>query len=118
QLSSTIHQDISLGTDPVWAFWHKPNEARATIPPYLISAIGGYVYRGTEIPDLQGVYFFANFEPGDIYGLYRIDGQNVPLKVDRVPRVSSFAEDLDGERYVLEYSQGHIYKLVRGPCAS
>jgi glucose/arabinose dehydrogenase len=118
-LANQIQQNVGdLGVDPVWAFWHKPNGANATIPPYLISAIGGYVYRGSAIEGLQGVYFFANFDPGEIYGLYKIDGQNTPLLVDRLPRVSSFAEDLEGELYVLEYSQGNIYKLIQGPCAT
>ena len=39
------------------------------------SVIGGYVYRGTAIPWLQGVYVYGDFCSGEVFGLRYADGQ-------------------------------------------
>jgi glucose/arabinose dehydrogenase len=108
--------NVDLGVDPVFSFGHKA--ANGAPPPFLASVIGGYAYRGSAIPGLQGTYIFADFVSGKVFGLYDPLGENKrPLEVDQIGKVSSFAEDQEGELYVMDYNQGFIQKLVKGPCA-
>ena len=73
---------------------------------------GGYVYRGSAIPDLSGVYLFADYCSGKIWGLAPdADGawsRRGPVETGL--RISSFGEDLGGELYVVDLI-GAIYSL-------
>jgi glucose/arabinose dehydrogenase len=74
---------------------------------------GGYVYRGSAIPDLHGVYLFADYCSGRVWGLVR-DASNTWIRLDPVEtglRISSFGEDATGELYVVDI-QGAVYRLV------
>ncbi|MEX2599553.1 MAG: PQQ-dependent sugar dehydrogenase, partial [Dehalococcoidia bacterium] len=74
--------------------------------------IGGYVYRGTEIPDLQGTYLFGDFCSGRIWGL-RYDGESVTHHEELMRSsdpIISFGEDAEGEIYVLTQNGG-VYVL-------
>ncbi|OGO04380.1 MAG: glucose dehydrogenase [Chloroflexi bacterium RBG_13_54_9] len=77
------------------------------------SVTGGYVYRGKKYPTLRGIYFFADYCSGRIWGLRQADGGNWEmaqlLKTD--VRVSSFGEDAAGELYVLDLG-GKVYHLT------
>lgn len=69
---------------------------------------GGSVYRGERIPQLFGVYVFADFCGGDLMGLRQAGGRAVdagPLRV-HVDNLTSFGEDEDGELYVLSLDGG------------
>jgi glucose/arabinose dehydrogenase len=72
-----------------------------------ISISGGYVYRGTQIPDLVGAYLYGDFGTGTIWSLYRdADGQwqnNVFMRLSGTS-ISSFGEGEDGELYVVDYN--------------
>jgi hypothetical protein len=61
--------------------------------------IGGYVYRGSALPRLQGRYVFGDLCTGVISALDPSDGSVTPLMT--VPTVHSFGEDADGELYIL-----------------
>ena len=52
------------------------------------SVTGGYVYRGTAIPDLDGTYFFADFCTGKIWSFVR-SGNTVSQFTDRTVWSSS-----------------------------
>jgi glucose/arabinose dehydrogenase len=84
------------------------------------SITGGYVYRGTQLTSVAGRYIFADF--GGMIASLAPNG--VGLTVEQLVeqgctppgapgalQVSSFAEDLDGELFVLDYSRGHIRQL-------
>jgi glucose/arabinose dehydrogenase len=80
------------------------------------SVTGGYVYRGNEIPDLNGVYLFSDFCSGRIWGL-------LPSKEGRRPvlellaadiQASSFGETNDGSLFILDLG-GTIYQIVAAP---
>jgi glucose/arabinose dehydrogenase len=79
--------------------------------------VGGYVYRGNEIPGLIGKYFYADNCTGEIWSL-RYDGFSVTdfashiaeLNPDSL-RVTSFGEDADGELY-LAVGEGSVFKIV------
>ena len=77
------------------------------------SVIGGYVYRGTRIPSLNGTYLYGDFCSGEIHG-FRIENGDVVehrLMVDSGLRITSFGEDDQGEIYVLSQNDG-IYRLI------
>ena len=87
-----------------------------TIPPIVeyphsegISIIGGYVYRGSLFPKMQGYYFYSDFISSRIWSLKenpeggwdkRDEGTHTPFSL------SSFAEDEWGELYLVRYSGG------------
>ena len=76
------------------------------------SAVGGYVYRGTDIPELTGLYVFADF----FQRLYFIDasGQIRRFVMASTPDlIAGFGEDHDSELYVLARgATGALQKLV------
>ena len=77
------------------------------------SVTGGYVYRGAAIPSLFGHYIYGDFCIGRIWGLDSGDvqaGPRILLLSDK--RISSFAEDRNGELYLLDYGSGGIFRLV------
>jgi glucose/arabinose dehydrogenase len=78
-----------------------------------ISVTGGYVYRGTSISDLVGVYVFADYGSGNVWGLARDEGGTwqlaEPVATDLT--VSSFSEDASGELYVTSFD-GTVYRVV------
>ena len=77
------------------------------------SIIGGFVYRGSEIPGLVGNYVFGDLVSGNIWaGSQEWSGnwsQTLVLKHDLT--VSSFGQDADGELYVLDYGNGAVFRL-------
>ena len=82
--------------------------------PLGISVTGGYVYRGTDIPNLVGNYIFGDFGSGRIWSVPATSGigsANTEL-MDSGLSISSFAEDNSGELYVLDYFNGEIYQMV------
>lgn len=80
------------------------------------SVTGGYVYRGSHIRNLEGIYVFADFCSGELFGLETLDDGRLVvsnLLIDRAPdRLVSFGEGPDGEIYVLELS-GRVSRLNR-----
>lgn len=81
------------------------------------SITGGYVYRGTAIPDLQGHYVFADFVSGRIWALPASSGtgSSADELLDTELSIAAFAEDNDGELYVLDFAAGRIYQLIDAP---
>ena len=70
-----------------------------------LSITGGYVYRGQDQPSLQGIYFFADYVTGRIWGLRNMNGLwETKLLMDSAHNVSSFGEDEAGNLYLLDYS--------------
>ncbi len=68
-----------------------------------ISVTGGYVYRGTEFPDLAGVYLYADYAYGTIWGFRYENGAltgDPTIVATKQGFVSSFGELNDGSLYV------------------
>ncbi|MFO7300766.1 MAG: PQQ-dependent sugar dehydrogenase [Actinomycetes bacterium] len=80
------------------------------------SITGGFVYRGMEIPGLQGTYFFGDFCGGWIRSFRFENGVASPVKwqtdLGTVPQLSSFGQDGKGELYVTSLD-GRVWKIVR-----
>ncbi|MCY4581751.1 MAG: PQQ-dependent sugar dehydrogenase [Chloroflexi bacterium] len=80
------------------------------------SITGGYVYRGQRLPELRGVYLYADYCSGRIWGL-RWDGERVTEQAQLARatfQVPSFGEDEAGEVYVLGFDGG-IYTFAGPP---
>jgi glucose/arabinose dehydrogenase len=104
--------------DPVIEYPHNPGlSAECKFPDHSpgVSINGGYVYRGKKVPALRGVYTYSDYGMGTIWGLRYEKGQLtahgtlVSGNPSRNP--VSFAEDRDGELYVLCFD-GNIYALT------
>src|ERR1051325_1273869 len=88
-----------------------------------LSITGGYVYRGRKLPALRGAYIYADFAAGTIWALRYDNGkvaENTALystpKGTPAKGVASFAEDSEGEVYVLAFEgtvNGKIYELTQ-----
>ena len=78
------------------------------------SITGGYVYRGSDIPDLQGFYVFGDFVSGRIWAVAADSEQGTDPDelVDTSLQISSFAESNEGELYLLDFSAGTIHQIV------
>lgn len=81
------------------------------------SVTGGYVYRGSRLPELEGAYVYGDYDTGRVWAL-RYDGKRVTWQqelVDTPLRLVDFCEDQAGELYLLDYAGGVIYELTPAP---
>lgn len=79
--------------------------------PYKCSITGGYVYRGTEYTDFQGLYFFGDYCSGEI-ATYNSTNGTVIWNPQTNINPSTFGEASDGTLYVADLSGGGIYKVI------
>jgi uncharacterized repeat protein (TIGR03806 family) len=77
------------------------------------SVTGGYVYRGSRLERLYGIYLYGDYVVRTIWGLRYEDGKIVDHKViaQSPVSISSFGEDEEGEVYVVGYN-GNIYRFI------
>ena len=77
------------------------------------AVVGGHVYRGSRYPEMQGIYYYADFCTGQIWGLKQQDGvwRNTIL-FDAPFQISTIGEDEDGNLYVADYTYGSIKMLA------
>jgi glucose/arabinose dehydrogenase len=90
--------------DPVWEYAQTSVDRSVT---------GGHVYRGSSVPVLAGVYVYADYMSGRVWGL-NYDGATVTSNVELFEMsftISSFGVDEAGELYLCGYNVGKIYKF-------
>lgn len=87
---------------------------------------GGYVYRGSAIPGLDGTYFFADYSNSNIWS-FRYDGNQVTEYTVRTTELrpqgfsinnpAGFGEDANGEIYICDHG-GEVFKIIANtpPC--
>lgn len=73
------------------------------------SITGGYIYRGSAYPNLQGLYFFADYCSGEI-GTVNSTNTLTWLPDPNVGTISTFGEDANGQLYV--NGGNTIYKII------
>jgi glucose/arabinose dehydrogenase len=95
--------------DPIWEYHHDVGKC----------IIGGTVYRGTGVRELQGYYLYADYVSNKIWALRYDEAkgrvvENRPIK-DRGRPIFSFGEDESGEVYLLTATiDGRgIFRLVK-----
>jgi glucose/arabinose dehydrogenase len=110
----------------------SPTPSPARVDPIIdfdrsiaTTVIGGYVYRGKQIPALQGTYVFGdhgvdkiftfNYDGGALATNFQdITGQLFPTSVGNfsLGAPGSFGEDANGELYICDINNGAIFKIV------
>jgi glucose/arabinose dehydrogenase len=72
-----------------------------------ISITGGHVYRGVQRAEAVGVYLYADYRSGRIWGIRADDGKLTrgPVQVAKLRNslISSFGEDSDGELWICTF---------------
>jgi hypothetical protein len=91
-------------TDPIFDYGHDSG----------CSVTGGFVYRGKDLPDFQGVYLFGDYCSGLIWGCVPNGETSWDTKIlfSTGYKIASFAEDQNGEIYLLDLN-GSIYRLEK-----
>ncbi len=93
------------------------------------SITGGYVYRGSMVPELYGKYIFGDFLSGRLFVLDPDDLKapgGVPINEAElvtpiaapgldVRWISSFGEGANGELYIVDYLGGEVFAIVPEP---
>lgn len=92
-------------TDPVVDYNHTKG----------CSVTGGYVYRGAELPQWQGIYLYGDYCTGLVWGLLNTpQGWRHAELYQTNFNITSFGEDEAGEVYLVDYGGG-IYRLSARP---
>ena len=87
------------------------------------SVTGGYVYRGSTIPGLEGTYFYGDYCSSRIWS-FKVVGGSVTEFTERtaelepdgaltINNITSFGQDAAGEVYIVDPSGGEIYKIIQ-----
>ena len=112
-------------------FMNKEQKEKSIDPIYEYgrfsggSVTGGFVYRGENIPDLDGMYLFSDYLSGRTWALQQKSTRKDKYKSHRVTKkqklfISSYGQDASGELYVCGFEspyaqEGKIYRLVSPP---
>jgi glucose/arabinose dehydrogenase len=97
------------------------SQTNLEIPPLVYdhasgcSIIGGYVYRGTAIPELIGRYFYSDYCNGFLKSFRYQNGLALEQKtwsIGSIGNVTSFGQDAAGELYMTS-GNGKVYRIVR-----
>jgi glucose/arabinose dehydrogenase len=82
------------------------------------SIIGGYVYRGDDVPEIDGHYFYSDFCTGWLRSFRIGEGgaisEHTEWPVGNLGTIVSFGEDAFGELYIVSLG-GRIHRLTRQP---
>ncbi|HWQ95685.1 MAG TPA: PQQ-dependent sugar dehydrogenase [Gammaproteobacteria bacterium] len=79
------------------------------------SVIGGFVYRGRAIPELDGHYLYSDYCTGFLKSFKYAGGKTTEQhtwNVGEIGSVLSFGEDAGGELYIMS-DKGSVYRLVK-----
>lgn len=90
------------------------------------TVIGGYVYRGRQLPNLRGTYIFGDFVVGKVFS-FDYDGvsptatnfQDITSRMFpttsgsfNLANPASFGEDANGELYIADIGAGSVFKII------
>ena len=98
--------------DHVPPIFTYPNPNRANPPSTAVT--GGFVYRGTEFPLLQGYYIATDVYLGNIY-LIKPNGNGGWIKLTQTggqTYIVSFGEADNGDLYAVSQGTNTLYKVV------
>ena len=89
-----------------------PRAVYATHEESTCAITGGYVYRGSRLPELVGWYIYADFCSGHVWALNTADTSEPVLLIDTDHAIASFAEDAVGEVYLVTFNEA-IFAIER-----
>lgn len=82
------------------------------------SVTGGYVYRGTAMPDWVGHYFYADYQANEAFSL-KWNGSTLVSDLNQstnlngfIGRISAFGIGPDDELYFVRHNNGDLRKIV------
>jgi glucose/arabinose dehydrogenase len=80
------------------------------------SVTGGFVYRGSAVPDLVGWYLFGDFVSGRVFAIPADSaaGTEPEVLLESGLGIAAFGESVDGELFVVNYG-GSIHQVVAAP---
>jgi glucose/arabinose dehydrogenase len=109
----SIASGVTPHTPPVIEYGHDNTDFGG------FSITGGYRYRGTKSPALNGYYFYGDFSSQRLWvAKPNANGVWTPELSQIAPSsISSFGEDEAGELYLVGYGTGKIY-LIKGEAVS
>ncbi|MCP5522031.1 MAG: PQQ-dependent sugar dehydrogenase [Verrucomicrobiales bacterium] len=102
--------------DPIIEYPHNPALAGESAFPGHgpgTSITGGYVYRGREQRGLGGLYLYADFTLGTIFGLRYESGHVIQYGtlLEQPKNIASFGQDSYGELYVLAFDSPVLHVI-------
>jgi glucose/arabinose dehydrogenase len=104
----------SIYTFPKYEYAHSSTTGDCSIT-------GGFVYRGTKYPSLNGKYFFTDYCSGIIRSLTIISNSSVSEKDEYKGdkgAYTSFGEDSKKELYLVNMAKGSIYRIAANTAVS
>ncbi len=134
ELWEMVHR-VERGGNYGWSVMEGPQPVRVDLPagstpitPPLLalphtaaaSITGGFVYRGSRFPELQGKYVFGDWETHRLWSL-AVPGRDaremaaLELTDLAAPtiRIIDFGQDHDGELVIMDYDAGTLHGLER-----
>ncbi len=94
---------------PVWDYAHGSGPSQGN------SVTGGFVYRGANIPSLNGKYIFADYTSGNIWSLERNGTPGSPdvVRIAGEGGLAGFGPDpSNGDVLMADVSGGQIHRIV------
>ncbi|MDX2023375.1 MAG: PQQ-dependent sugar dehydrogenase [Deltaproteobacteria bacterium] len=114
-----FHAGDGVTTDPTSYMTMGKACTGGTMTDCSRAVVGGYVYRGKKIADLQGRYIYGDHVKNTIFSTVVSQGKptcDVDLTSDLrdpalpIQGITSFGEDADGELYILDLF-GNVYRI-------
>lgn len=109
-LNSGIVTDCEVAnhTPPIFEYAHTQNS-----PDHHCSITGGMVYRGETYAKMNGIYFYADYCSGYIWGLKKTaTGWENHYFLSVEDRISTFGQDEAGNLYFATLDSNQVYRLV------
>lgn len=101
--------DISLYTPPILEYGHSN--------PYRCAVTGGFIYRGLQYPNLQGVYLYGDYCSGQIWGLTDSGTGWENTELYNGNGMTTFGEDACGGIYVTQGAKIYHIQDTSTPAA-
>ena len=100
--------------DPIFEYLHNSSGG--------YSVTGGEVYRGCQMPEEHGTYFFADYVSGNIWKTVKNGNSftTTNIRSDMSPSIdgysisgiSNFGTDARGEIYICAHTTGRVFKII------
>lgn len=96
---------LDVLTDPIYEYPHKKGDC---------TIIGGFVYRGSEFPNLYGKYVYNDYCSGKFRVLFLqgTEWKSVDVLEEGPFEYVTFGEDIHGELYTADIEGGEVFHII------